>query len=330
MEQKIISGGSSEYSRCRSNQARRTFLKIAGGMAGALAVGGFPVSGESASFDEKPEDASSAAGMPSIQIGDYSVSRMVLGANPVWGYSYQGKMLSKLMVQYYNDDNIVKLLHDSERAGITAWQTNFDKRTPGVWKRYRDEGGSMHLIILHQKSGKPIREIAAAKPIAIVHHGGVTDRFWVNRQMDKVHDFVKEVKDAGIMAGVSCHKPEVLEKISQDNWENDLFMACFYQMTRTPEEWEKMIGFKPFQYIFHGNDPRRMCSAIRSASRPVLAFKILAGGWAADRKGQAEEAFKFAFGNIKASDGVIVGMLPVYEDQVNENAKYTVKYGRSV
>ncbi|GAG00719.1 unnamed protein product, partial [marine sediment metagenome] len=145
-------------------------------------------------------------------------------------------------------------------------------------------------------------------------------------KFQKVHDYVKEVKDTGVMAGVSCHKPEVIEKISEEDWENDLFMACFYEITRSKEEWKKMLGFTPFQYIFHDNDPKRMCRAIRSARKPVLGFKILAGGWAADRKELTEKAFKFAFQNIKASDGVIVGMLPAFDDQVSENVKYTVKY----
>jgi len=37
----------------------------------------------------------------------------------------------------------------------------------------------------------------------------------------------------------------------------------------------------------------------------------------------------YAFQNIKPSDGVIVGMLPVFSDQVTENAGYTIKYGSS-
>lgn len=41
---------------------------------------------------------------------------------------------------------------------------------------------------------------------------------------------------------------------------------------------------------------------------------------------QAEQAFEYAFRNIKRSDGVIVGMLPVFSDQPGENAAYTVKY----
>ena len=314
----------------RPNPERRKFLKTACVLTGGLVVGGLPVPGKSNMYDKKLEDTSIPSPMPKIQIGSHLISRLVLGSNPVWGYSYQGKLLSKFMVNYFTDDNIVKLLHQSEGAGITTWQAGFQKRLPDVWKRYQDEGGKMNLIILHSFNEISIKEIASLNPIAIVHHGGVSDRLLVSGKFQRIRDFVKEVKDVGVMAGVSCHKPEVIEKISEEDWENDLFMACFYEMTRSPSEWEKMLGFTPFQYIFHDNDPKRMCRTIRSTGKPVLGFKILAGGWAGDRKELTEQAFKFAFQNIKASDGVIVGILPAFDDQVSENVKYTIKYGRNV
>ncbi len=317
-------------SHCRSNPKRRTFLKTACVVAGGLAVGGLPIPGVSNTYNKKLKDTSLAAAMPKIQVGDYVISRLVLGGNPTWGISYQGKMLSKLMLDYFTDDNIVKLLRQSEHAGINTWQTGFNKRLEGVWKKYKDEGGKMNLIVLHSIGKIPLKEIASLHPIAIVHHGGVTDRFWLKGELNKVHDYVKKVKDLGILAGVSCHKPVVIQKVTDEDWENDLFMTCFYEMTRSKVEWKKMIGFEPFQYIFHKNDPEIMCSRIRSTNKPVLGFKILAGGWAADKKQLTEKAFKFAFQNIKVSDGVIVGMLPAFDDQVSENVKYTVEYGRSV
>jgi hypothetical protein len=44
------------------------------------------------------------------------------------------------------------------------------------------------------------------------------------------------------------------------------------------------------------------------------------------RQQKVEAAFKFAFENLKPTDGVIVGMYPRYQDQINENAEYTRKF----
>ena len=71
-----------------------------------------------------------------------------------------------------------------------------------------------------------------------------------------------------------------------------------------------------------------MCNVIRSVEKPVLGFKILAGGFSADRPELTEQAFQFALNNVKQTDGVIVGMLPVFTDQVSENAALASKYGQ--
>jgi hypothetical protein len=293
-------------------ESRRAFLKTAGAVPAALM---------------SVEFSASAGSMPQVRLGKFLVSRLVLGANPVWGYSYQGELMSRFMVRYFNDDNIVKLLHQSERAGINTFQTNFTGRFPGAWKRYRDEGGTMQLVILYHPKEVTVKEAARYEPIAIVHHGGVTDNYWKSDKFQLVRDFVKEVKDAGVLAGVSCHEPEVIDRVTDERWENDLFMACFYVMSRQEAAWKKILGFKPIQSTFLPSDPERMCQSIRRTDKPCFAFKILAGGWSAGNRNQTEQAFKYAFQNIKPGDGVIVGMLPAFEDQVGENAGYAVKWG---
>ena len=301
-------------------------MKQACGVSAALAAGGLTAS---AGRKEAGGKASTSGSMPLVRIGSHSVSRLVLGANPIWGYSYQGELMSKFMVNYYNDDNIIKLFRQSEQAGINTFQTNFDKRFPNVWNRYRDEGGKMNLIILYHPKEVTVKEAAKHNPIAIVHHGGVTDNYWRNNKFQLVRDFVKEVKDTGLLAGVSCHEPDVVDRVTEEDWENDLFMACFYVMSRQEADWRKVLGFKPIQTTFYPGDPERMCLVMRRTRKPCLGFKILAGGWAAGKPQQTEQAFQYAFQNIKASDGVIVGMLPAFEDQISENAKYTIQYGSS-
>jgi hypothetical protein len=63
-----------------------------------------------------------------------------------------------------------------------------------------------------------------------------------------------------------------------------------------------------------------MCRVIRTTKKTCLAFKILAAGRAAERRGGLEQAFRFAFQNIKPNDAVIVGMYPRFRDEVKENA----------
>jgi len=142
-----------------------------------------------------------------------------------------------------------------------------------------------------------------------------------------VHDFVKRVHDAGVLAGVSAHNPDCIKQIADEGWPVDLFMACFYYLTRTPEELEKMPPVVTVEvgYSFFASDPMAMTKVIRQVDQPCLGFKILAAGRMCGHEQKVEAAFKFAFEHLKPTDGVIVGMYPRYQDQIAFNAGYTRK-----
>ena len=80
------------------------------------------------------------------------------------------------------------------------------------------------------------------EPIAVVHHGGVTDSLFRAGKTQKVHDFVKKVHDAGVLAGVSSHNPRNVIRMVEEGWENDLFMASFHNISRTDEEMKAEFG----------------------------------------------------------------------------------------
>jgi hypothetical protein len=60
-----------------------------------------------------------------------------------------------------------------------------------------------------------------------------------------------------------------------------------------------------------------------------LGFKILAAGRLANDQNSVREAFRFAFQNIKPTDGVIVGMYPRFFDEIRANAQYAREYGKA-
>jgi hypothetical protein len=162
-----------------------------------------------------------------------------------------------------------------------------------------------------------------------VHHGGVTDRLFREGKSREVHDFVKRVKDAGVLAGVSAHNPDCIKRVADEDWDVDLFMTCFYNLTRTPEELEKMPPVVTLQigYSFFTSDPMGMTKVVRQVDQLCLGFKILAAGRMCTSAQKVETAFKFAFEHIKPKDGVIVGMYPRHSDQIRQNAQYTRQFG---
>jgi hypothetical protein len=141
-----------------------------------------------------------------------------------------------------------------------------------------------------------------------------------------VRDYVKEVKDRGLIAGISAHNPNVIKQIADEDWDVDFFMTCFYYLTRKLDK-DQLHSLPVGSYSFFKNDPKVMTKVIRQVKQPCLAFKILGAGRLCLNEEKVRDAFQFAFENIKPIDGVIVGMFPRYFDEIGANAKYARELG---
>jgi len=242
-----------------------------------------------------------------------------------------GPIMDRHMKEYFTDERIVEFLRHCEREGINAHQFGSPERMAPIVRKLRQRGSKMKFICLHaggqgrMSVDKVVRQI---QPIAIVHHGGVTDKLFREGKSREVHDFVKRVQDAGVLAGVSAHNPDCIKRIADEGWKVDLFMTCFYYLTRTTEELEKMPPVVTLQtgYPFFASDPLAMTKVVRQVDQPCLGFKILAAGRMCGKAYKVEAAFKFAFEHLKPADGVIVGMYPRFDDQIRQNAKFTRKF----
>jgi len=270
--------------------------------------------------------------LPTIRLGEHHVTRLIVGSNPISGSSYLGPVLNRHMQEYYTPERIVEFLWRCEREGINAHQFSRPEQMRKVFQKLRERGSKMKFICLHSGGSQHIsveKVVQDTQPISIVHHGGVTDRLFREGKSRDVQDFVKRVKDAGVLAGVSAHNPDCIKQIADEGWKVVLFMTCFYYLTRTPEELEKMPPVVTVQigYPFFASDPMAMAKVIRQVDQPCLGFKILAAGRMCGSDHKVEAAFKFAFEHLKSTDGVIVGMYPRYHDQIRQNAQYTREFG---
>ena len=299
---------------------RREFLvQVSAAAAAGLAVAGTPAA------------EGTTAPLPSVRLGPHAVSRLIVGWNPIDGHSHSTPDMSLTMREWFTVDRTVALLEDCLRNGITTWQYDHTPKSVETLRKLWEKGLALKTICLHaERAGHdaPIKTVIdETKPIGMVHHGGVTEsKFRAGRPQD-VRDYVKKVKDQGILAGVSTHCPDTIKRIADEGWENDFFMCSFYYLTRPREEMEKQLGKVPVGEPFFESDPKEMTAAIRQVSKPCLAFKLLAAGRLCWNKRSVEDAFKFAFAGIKPSDAVIVGMFPRFSDQVRQNAAYARKYG---
>lgn len=307
------------------NYNRRQFLRqtVAGVSLGLAATA-------PAAFSQSQE-AAAKPDMPMIRLGPHQVSRLVAGSNPMLGYSHSTALLSRLMMDYFTVENMVKLLERCLALGVNTWQTSAHEKVDKSLETLRGSGRDIQWIFLannpHLADEKALKEVVQRnKPIAVVHHGQVTDRLWRSGQVEKAHDFVKRVQDMGVLGGLSSHNPAVIRHSEEQGWNPDFYMTSFHRLSRSPDELKSQLNEAPMGETLLASDLPLMCEAIRAAKRPCLAFKILAAGRKCDRPEQVTDAFEYAFRNIKRSDAVIVGMFPRFEDQAMENAKLVVKF----
>jgi hypothetical protein len=310
----------------RDETSRREFLRrLSLGMAGsALVVSATAQAEETAAAHSD----SAGAVLPTIRLGEHQVARLVVGANPISGYSYLGSEMDREMREYFTRERVLELLSHCERAGINTHQFHDLGSMTGIIRTLRERGSQMNFICLH--SGGGVEQAARdTQPIAIVHHGGVTDSLFRQGKSKEVHDFVKRVHDAGVLAGVSAHNPDCVKRIADEGWEVDFFMTCFHNLTRSAEEQAQMPpgDALPKGHGFFASDPLAMTAVARQVSQPCLGFKILAAGRKCDTGQAVQAAFQFAFAHLKPIDGVIVGMYPRYKDQVAENAAFAKQFG---
>jgi len=313
----------------RTHQTRGTGRREFLSHLSAAAAGSGLVLGSTARAAEPKQDA--APLLPTIQIGDHRISRLVAGWNPIGGYSYLGPHMDRHMREYFTPERIVEFLQRCERAGINAHQFSRPEMMAPILKTLREQGSQMKFYALHSGDQAAVKQaIELTRPFALAHHGGATDRMFRDGKSQEVRDFVNCVHDAGLLAGVSAHNPDCIKRVADEGWPVDFFMCCFYYLTRTPEELAQgpPVVTEQIGYAFFSEDPSRMTEVMRQVDQPCLGFKILAAGRKSKKKQAIKEAFRFAFEHVKPTDGVIVGMYPRFDDEIGENAQHVREFGR--
>ncbi len=259
--------------------------------------------------------------VPKVRFGNAEISRLVIGCNTFYGWSHFNLTLSTMMKEWYTQDKVCEVLHQCNRFGINAYNYLHAGRAPVDLARFRAEGGQMHLIV--QGTPNPEEIVKAVAPLAMYHHGEMTDRAFRDGSKEDVREYCRRLRQLGVLVGVGTHQPEVIETVEEEGWDVDFYAGCVYNRTRTEEEFREMLNGElplPPTDVYLESDPPRMYKVLRQTDKPCFAFKILAAG-RVESPTDVDEAYRTAFENLKPIDGVFVGMFPRIKDEVRDNAE---------
>src|SRR5205809_5037337 len=125
-----------------ASRTRRQFLQ----QPAALAAGAAVLS--ELSPQVRAASVPAAALLPTIKLSPHEVTRLIIGGNPIYGYSHFNRILGQYQTAWHTPERVVALLKHCEAKGINTWQNSYAQRTLSDLDLYRSSGGSMSWTCL--------------------------------------------------------------------------------------------------------------------------------------------------------------------------------------
>jgi hypothetical protein len=304
---------------------RRDLFRGAGTVAAWLAAANLNAAQTDPPEGKVPE-AKPGPLLPVVPFGKYKLTRLIAGANTIYGYSHFNYLFSAHMGEYHTTARVLSFLRELERAGLNTWQASWSERLETDWLKYKDQGGKLQLLLLSRPNfndqPEMLKRAVKLKPLGIAQHGASTNRFWDMGKLELSLDYLKRIRDLGVMVGLSCHNPLEVEYAEEKGWDIDYYMTSLYYMNRPRKEFERILGQVPLGEIYLPGDPPRMMETIRKTKRPCLTYKVLAAGRSVNSPKEVKERMAVALNGIKPTDPVIIGLYQRFNDQIGQTADF--------
>jgi hypothetical protein len=242
--------------------------------------------------------------LPTIRLGSLEVSRLIVGGNPISGFSHQTGERSQQMLEYFTVERIKAQWRDCEAQGVTALVARADAFVMRVLAEYWREGGGIRWIAQtapeHRDAGQNIRTAHRAGASAIYVHGGETDKLFRAEQADTIRERIELIRSLGLPAGMAAHEPCNHVTAQELGFPLDFHMVCLYNL----HGYQGRRDYTPEENFEH-DDRARALSVLRTLERPCIAYKIYGAG-----RLTPEQAYADVGGALRPGDGVLVGMFP--------------------
>ncbi len=322
--------------------SRRAFLGKA--LAGAAGVGA-AVSLEErilvAAIEEGKPDKEGATAQekvvqkqfPKGQIGDLTMSRMLMGGNLIGGWAHARDLLyvSNLFKAYNTEAKVFETLELGEQQGIDTIQV--DPSCQAVVEKYKKQRGSKLQTMICMRPDKDektmrdqVRLLVDQGATTLYTHGHFTDKCARDGDAETLGKALDLIHKEGLKAGIGGHSLKNVmlseeQKLDADYYvktlHTDRYWSAIPEGSRKEFCWQQ--GPKPGHDDYHDNmyclNPKETIAYMATVKKPWVAFKVLAAGAIPTKFG-----FSYAFRN--GADFIICGM---FDFQVSGNAELAAK-----
>ena len=269
--------------------------------------------------------------MKYVNFFGHKVSKLILGDNPFNGHSYIANFINgKEMVEYSTEDRILEAMHQMEELGVNTMLPLADPYIIRILRHYRANGGKMNFIFqLYQPMNTEVsmRLMQDVDPIGVYVSGSFSDVRFETGRTNEIHDMLKLLRGMDIKVGLGTHHPEMIAASEREGWDTDFYMACMYNFRRRREGEESgfLTGKSKAGIVVEPADRPLMLKALQGVKKPVIAFKLFAGGQMLVEKTPEErhalitDVYDTVFGALKPDDFGVIGVFQKYHDQIAED-----------
>ena len=271
--------------------------------------------------------------LPKGKIGNYEISRLVLGGNLIGGWAHSRDLIyvPDLFKAYNTEKKIYETIILAEKAGINAINIGFP--TNALLSKYKRMTGSKITVISQvapdMEKGDYYEQINKAMDLGadiLQVQGNWCDWLTRDSKTEVITMMLDKIRSQGYIAGLGAHTIDSLIICEEKGIIPDYYMKTMHHDNYwSAHPRENRIPFEvdgnksPDHNRFHDNlfclYPDRTAEFVNRSKIPVMGFKVLAAGAI-----KPEDGFKWAFDN--GADFICVGM---FDFQVVNDVNICIK-----
>lgn len=245
---------------------------------------------------------------PRTEVGGVSLSRMIIGTNWMAGYSHTGDAANKMILDRNGDPkNLEPILETYLKYGIDTIMAPFGV-LPHIMRAIQtvqEKTGKGFILVDTPTMNVDNNTLARQEAQAIIEKSkklGATFCFLhqnsveqlVNKNtmtIDRLDDYTKMIRDAGLIPGLGAHMPEVIVYSDLNNYDVETYVQLY-----------NCMGFLMQVEI------ETVHSVIWNAKKPVMSIKSMAAGRCTPFVG-----LNFSWATLRDCDMVTIGAFTEWE-----------------
>ena len=245
---------------------------------------------------------------PRTTVAGVSLPRLLIGSNWIFGWSHKGHAADIFIKEQHSTvDATLSVLNAFLQYGIDAWMGPFSSHPDALnkIKAIQDKIGKKLILIdtpvlnmddneaARRETGAVIKTSAEiGSTFCLIHHSCCEQLINKNKKtMDRLPDYMKMVRDAGLIPGLSAHMPEVIQYSDLNGYDVETYIQLF-----------NCLGFMMQVEI------ESVIRIIHDAKKPVMTIKPMAAGRVSPYVG-----LTFNWNVLRSQDMITVGCVNEHE-----------------